>query len=163
MIWVIIINLKFRLRQCFGLKVQDVRAFLALWLAKYVCSFWVLIENIFWQAAPFVRSHHFNLFTWCVYTHTHACTHLFLHSRQNENFCQSQIEIYISFFRRKPKMILLHIILISLEPEIEKKWRNEGGKHPMLLTTDKCRSQDSSHCFISKCSTWPPHPKNLFW
>lgn len=27
-------------------------------------------------------------------------------------------------------MILLHIILISLVPEIEKKWRKEGGKYP---------------------------------
>lgn len=36
-------------------------------------------------------------------------------------------------------MILLHIILISLVPEIEKKWRKEGGKYPTLHTPDKCR------------------------
>lgn len=102
MIWVIIINLKFRLRQCFGLKVQDVKEFLALWLAKYVCSFWVLIENIFWQAAPFVRSHHFNLFTWCVYTHTRMHTPLFALTAKRKLLSESDWNLY-QFFQAQAK------------------------------------------------------------
>lgn len=63
------------------------------------------------------------------------------------------ISVFQAQAKKEEKKILLCIILISLVPEIEKKWRKEGGKHPVLQTTDKCRIQDSSCRSIIKCST----------
>lgn len=153
-------------RECFGSwVVQDVKEFVVYWLThepkclfildavgehttlsgQLVCSY-----GHIWSCVHGTRTAHLPTHT----EHTHARTPLFALLAKWKLLSESDWNLY-QFVRRKPKMILLHIILISLVPEIEKKWRKEGGKYPTPRTPDKCRSQDSSRCSISKCSTWP--------
>lgn len=149
--------------------MQDVKEFVVYWLTRNenVCSPRVLFENTTFHGQ--LLSSYGHILT---YVHKTCTVHLPAHTRVRpaqhvqphaplfallakwKLLSESDWNLY-QFVRRKPKMILLHIISISLVPEIEKKWRKEGGKYPTLHTADKCRSQDSSRCSISKCSTWP--------
>lgn len=73
----------------------------------------------------------------------------FLHSWQTKTSVRERLKFISVCQAQAKKMILFHIILISLVPEIEDKRRREGGKCPTLHTPDKCRSQDSSHYSIN--------------
>lgn len=135
-------------------------------VSENVFSFWCCLKTPrFYGQLLFSYGHIFtcvhNICTVHILTHTHIThTPLFALLAKWKLLPESDWNLY-QFVRRKPKMILLHIILISLVPEIEKKWRKEGGKYPTLHTPDKCRSQDSSCCSISKCSTWPSKKKSF--
>lgn len=107
-----------------------------------------------WFSHP-EKSSHFSLRSRNVYISPSLLT--FCPLGKMKNFCRSQMEIYIRFVRREPKTILLDVIVISSLPEIEQKWREEGGKEraPRCAHQISPGSQDSPLSPASETSLTP--------